>query len=642
MHLSKFTIAVAILALFLLLGCPKKNSFEYDEKHSPPTPALLKGYKATPVSLKDDEENFDDFTGFMGFIGKAVLKEGLHIESSEEKKIDQLIKDMAQVEDQLRKNLEQLAEVKNIIERIYTQMTEDNFFLQSLFLNATVRQVDTVYQQLVGIIGDKPISLKEILTDPIRVKLFEAFYNDKLLREITDKTNTLSGRGSASDSENNSIHSLFVSHKKYLNTIVPIRGEKTQDLIPEIDNGNEALLSMVYDFVYTQQKSYILQRIALLLTVHAPDESPLRFLTIPEQGIFSSNTFKNNLKALDKDYSEKVQSIINLSLTEGFISDEYNVASFGKIMLDTSTSIQSVPKGQWQNNCDLYIWGGAVNDSKETIQGMYDGKNLAVYCSNPEKAIQKHKTVLDLSSCFNPNTDNPVVTSTNPSYIACELLGGKFSFKKYKTSIGYSPNKSKFFESLVFDDNTFNNQEKDRFSFQITERYHTHPVLDPEKTTVVSDDIYGGIIDNPTYIVMNKPEDYGDWNAQILQYNFENGERMLFQLTYFLNPADAVSYHMFSLSCGDYSGGWKCKESGTKVTPKHRNGAGSSSLEVSSPSGEISCFINLDGSYIKNYHVNTSQVYGYPILRTSSSLFLQPPGVDTYCRVKRTEGESLP
>jgi hypothetical protein len=362
---------------------------------------------------------------------------------------------------------------------------------------------------------------------------------------------------------------LFGAIQTYALENFPRAGTLTSgyDLPTQITLNNETLMAYLSQMAsLVQQDSNILSTL-LYLKYYAPASAGWESISIPVPGFNDNNTYDQNMTALNTFFSDAANAM-HASATSFLLSDNPGDPSSAGTYKNVKT-LPGVSEGTWAAGCNLYVWSGASTAASGGFtDGVFDGQHLAALCTCNGETVTT--LPLDLiSRCYDASTDQPVMTQIGTSYLECQYLSqtnivtaAPFDNSVAGYGSGYAPPD---YVSQDFD------------AGYDAEVYGSTPVLTPGSNS------FG----------LTWPDSHQSYVSQMVQVNFPNGERAMFNIS-------AQASQLIEVQCGDGMGNanWGCMDNSgeePEACAGGWKGGGYSQLTLMSPSTAMSVLVRVDG-----------------------------------------------
>jgi len=362
---------------------------------------------------------------------------------------------------------------------------------------------------------------------------------------------------------------LFGAIQDYALEGFPQAGTETPgyDLPTQITLNNETIMAYLSQMAtLVQQDSNILATL-LYLKYYAPAAAGWESISIPVPGFNDNNSYDQNVAALNSFFSDAADAM-HAAATGFLLSDNPGDPSSEGSYKNVKT-LPGVSGGTWATSCNLYVWSGACTDASDAFtDGVFDGQHLAALCTSDGESTKAGPLDL-ITRCYDASTDEPVMAQTGSPYLECQYL----SQTNIVTAAPVDNNVAEYASGYGPPDYVTPSVDT---GYEL-EVYGSMPVLTPGSGS------FG----------LTWPDPHQSYISQMVQVNFPNGERAMFNIS-------AQASQLIEVQCGnDYQeGNWCCfNNSGEEpeAAAGGWKGGGYSELYLSSPSTLLTVLVRLDG-----------------------------------------------
>lgn len=526
-------------------------------------------------------------------ITKAAVDVGLKLvgygieqligEKKEDPQLKELIEETKDINKKINLTNTELKHIHNSIVEIIDQMKEGKHKEKAEKITKTYSELDTIWTIFLNNVGE--LTREEILKDKHSLeKLYENIYKTEILKNLSERSADLSGVTSAK-SDIDTYGAFLSTVVEYRNQIIKLeKGKEGTDAIKEIEKFNEYILSTYINTSLRLKRIYLIESLGVYLQANAgsmagnENRNNYTGLTIAENEVSIHNKYDKNMAALNEIYKIKFDKLKNEIKKNGvIISDDNDDYMSAKEYLK-----EKLPEGDWKEKATLYAWKGVFDEKEESIMGSYNGQELEVYV----KSIDSFRSI-NINNCY--NNSGIIVTSTYDPRLECEYL-----------------DTSKFMSVLstdkIFGYTTWS--EGSRSTGQGYSLAEQKVIYNKDRISIEGNSKRAIDKEGKLYFEPHHREN------RIIQYNFTNGEKALFQFSTTHHKKFAMKGHThIGVGCGKAkdTADWSCSEE--KSNNRGIAGGGHSALVLTSKSGEKArIFIGGRGSENKS---NVSERHAY-------------------------------
>ncbi len=507
------------------------------------------------------------------FAGSEVISAlGLSSQPEYVEQLNKLIDITKDINLNLDKVNQNLNNLDGDLKAIFSLMVKNKYDESAAFFELMYTKEDTTWSGFENNVAT--LSNEEIVNSPKALKaLRNSVFKDAKLSELSEDSAKLSGI-SATGQHIKSLEYFISSRSEYRDNVILTltRGVRGKDAISKIDSSNEELMSSLMTIAIHLQRIYAMEALGIYLQANAGsmDEQNGQYysvLTVKEEGISINYNFEENMSNLNLVYDKKFKNLLSIINQKGnIISDNNSSYISSKEYLEAS-----LPVGDWKDESTLYAWSGVFPE--ENVLGYYDGLELKVNVG--AKKDQDSLSSIDISNCYENN--NLITTTTETPYLECKYLDTSKFMSVYSTDdiFGFT---TWVESSSQTAGNTYNLADqkiiynKDRIS------------IEGESNRAIDKD---GSLHYETHHRENR----------IIQYNYTNGERALFQFSTTHHKKFMTRGHeQIGVGCGKESGAyWSCANQDSNENSF--GSGGHSALTLTSKSGkEVRVFVGGQGT----------------------------------------------
>ncbi|NOQ31030.1 MAG: hypothetical protein GQ570_07920 [Helicobacteraceae bacterium] len=372
----------------------------------------------------------------------------------------------ADMDKQLREQTALLGDIDGELSQILNLMEANTYASSAKNIIEAKSMIDNEYWvSFTNIIGENNITGEQVLADNKMLLQLKQILTTKNIKKMSGLESVFSGIDVAG-AKTFEMDRFFKTRRDYRDTVFTpaIQGTKGNNLVAQMDSLNWTIFGEYLTFSLCIQKVYIMKYIATYLHSNSDKiKDPIlrvyyKSLNINEAKLFSTNDADTNLVQLNTNYAHKYLNLFKLFKNDpskgntNIISDhnnnengirkdnnEYTSAITYSMHYKGSDGKNNdlIPSGQWQQKAILYVWAGAADDTNSSdtnVTGYYDGVTLKAGTFDTREVVS-----LDLSTCYDPSTDKPVMTySPSPrSELVCGELSAKTLGITFETDPGY-------------------------------------------------------------------------------------------------------------------------------------------------------------------------------------------------------------
>lgn len=510
---------------------------------------------STATVWRDAAINWTATTGLDFIAPEFSLLLGIGGNSSDpySEQLSEILTQLTQINEELQKQTLLLTNMDSTLSKIYDFALQNKQKESIDALKINHNRLTTELINLHNIIADQ--TNEEILASDNTLQNLATILTKENLDFMGSYSRILAGKDGIS-SISTTMGNFLQARLSYRENALEKNGV---DMIEIIDSTNESLMAQYVVYLQDMQAIYLAEMMAIYISKNADkiEDSTLskQFsrLIINESGLLSTMNQGDSIAKLNEITKDKFESIHNLFKNEpkngiitNWITDTEDTSIAGEFTAAKEYK-NLFPSGDWKKQGVAYVWNKISNNN---FTGYYDGDKLT---ARKDDSIS---SLLNLSEC----NSIEFLSIPNPTLVCKELNYKELMGTKNSNNFGYTVVTPYTYKGLNIEKVLFNSKR----------------ISVPEDATHA--------IDSSGKLYFKK----GKNQNQIIQYNFHNGEKALFQ---FSTKNDKKgfnqAYSRIGVDCGVAKGSYTSTCS--KLSSNDTGGSlgGHSYIALTSKSGQI-------------------------------------------------------
>jgi|GEM_PF-2878957 len=509
---------------------------------------------STKTVWRDAAINWTATTGLNFASSELTSLLGLDARDPYSQTLSDMLTQLTDINDELKKQTALITNMNSTLTKIYDSTLLSNYKKSIDTLNVNHDKLNTELINLNNIVAEQ--TNEEILANSATLQNLAAIFTRENMNFMGNYSRILAGKNGIS-SVSNDMNNFLQARFDYRQNALEKDGV---DIIEILDSTNEALMAQYIVYLQDMQAIYLSEILAIYISknVDKIEDATLKnhfaTLIINESGLFTTMSQEDSFAKLNDITREKFEAIKKLfkntpssGVLTNWVTDMFDNADSGEYSSVKEEFKNTLPAGDWiTQHGEIYIWD-KVNDYF-TYKGSFDGTILKASYALRESSF-------DVTSCKNV----AFLFSSTTSLVCKELDYKKLMEVKNSSNFGYTVVTPYNYPEVNIEKIEFNSR----------------------RITIPKDATHAIDSSGKLYFKSGKNQN------QIVQYNFHNGEKALFQFST-KNASSGLNqaFSRVAVDCGVATGNYVSDCNTTSSNETSGKVGGHSVITLESKSGQ--------------------------------------------------------